>query len=157
MQAKLDEKGNASPNLHALWDTSILERIAGIRRETHDADVKHFAGELSRRYGRQIARWKAAPVDIEGWAWESHQLAGSAVYGRLPAAVTAEDPVAVSGCTDDNNIGQRMMALHERIDQRYVTAVSPVIEKQLTRAGARLADVLNRAFDAKPGAASTGD
>jgi hypothetical protein len=155
LQTKLGEKGSSSPNLHSLWDTAMLERIAGIRRESHDADVKHFANELARRYAKQIARWKAAPVDIEGWAWESHQLAGSVAYGKLPAAVTAEAPVDVSSCADDNNIGQRMMDLHEQIGQSYVTAASPAIERQLARAGARLADVLNRAFDAKPDTSST--
>jgi len=48
-----------------------------------------------------------------------------------------------------------MMDLHEQIGQSYVTAASPAIEQQLARAGARLADVLNRAFDAKPDTSST--
>lgn len=147
LQPKQDDRGNYSPNLHAIWDTSILERIAGIRRESHDADVRHFANELARRYSARIARWKAAPVDIEAWAWESHQLAVSIAYGKLPSAVTPEDPVAVPTCADDNNIGQRMLALHEHIDQPYVAAAAPVIDRQLARAGARLADALNRVLD----------
>jgi nuclease S1 len=146
LQTKLDDKGNSSPNLHAIWDTSILERIAGIRRETHDVDVKQFAGELSRRYGASIGRWKKAPVDIPAWAWETHQLAKTMTYAKLPAAITPEQPVAVSTCADDNNIGQRMFALHEHVDQLYVRAAAPVIDRQLARAGARLANVLNQAF-----------
>ncbi len=150
LQAKQDDRGNYYPNLHAIWDTSILERVAGIRRESHDADVKHFAEELAHRYGGKIARWKAVPIDIQAWAWESHQLAGSVTYGKLPAAITPEEPVAVAGCADDNNIGQRMLALHEHIDQPYVAAATSVIDEQLARAGARLADVLNRAFAPNP-------
>ena len=146
LQTKEGDHSSSSPNLHGVWDTSILERIAGIRRESHDADVKHFANALALRYGTQMMKWRIAPVDIEGWAWESHQLASRITYGKLPAAITPEEPVSVSTCADDNNIGQRMLALHEKIDQPYVTAASPVIERQLAKAGARLADVLNRAF-----------
>src|SRR5579872_622933 len=104
LKPKGDDKGNYSPNLHSIWDTSILERSAGIRRESHDADVQHFADELSRRYAMQIARWKTSPIEIETWAWQTHELAVNIGYGKLPVAVTPEDPVAISTCLDDNNI-----------------------------------------------------
>jgi len=39
-----------------------------------------------------------------------------------------------------------MSDLHEHIDEPYVAAATPVIELQLAKAGARLADVLNHAF-----------
>lgn len=149
LQTKLGDKESSTPNLHGVWDTSILERIGGIRRESHDADIKHFANLLSTRYAAEIAKWKAAPVKIEDWAWESHELAGKYSYGKLPAAITGEDPVAVSTCADGNNIGQRMFDLHESINQPYITATTPVIERQLAKAGARLADVLNQTFAEK--------
>ncbi|HWF03048.1 MAG TPA: S1/P1 nuclease [Candidatus Angelobacter sp.] len=150
LQTKLGDKSSSTPNLHGIWDTSILERIGGIRRESHDADIKHFANLLSTRYAALIAQWKVAPVKIEDWAWESHELADKFAYDKLTAAVTPEDPVAVSTCADDNNIGQRMFDLHESVGKPYVTAVSPVIEKQLAKAGARLADVLNHTLIVTP-------
>lgn len=54
------------------------------------------------------------------WANESHAVAVTSVY----AAVPADGPPP-------------------KLDQKYVDAAGPVIDKQLERAGVRLASILN--------------
>ena len=52
------------------------------------------------------------------WAWESHQYAVSEAYGQLkPKDVKHEAPVTVTQCTDDNNVGERMLELDEVVNQ----------------------------------------
>jgi nuclease S1 len=154
-EPKQDEKGNYAPNLHSLWDNGIVERHGGIRRESHDADVARFASDLTRRYGTQIARWKASAIDVPAWAWEGQQLAVTVTYGKLPVRIVPEALVSVSSCADADNIGQRMLALHERVGPSYLAAVSPVIERQLVKAGARLARILNAALAPVPASPMT--
>jgi hypothetical protein len=88
-------------------------------------------------------RWKQQPVNLDDWAWESHELAVTNAYGELPRAVPLEKPRPIESCTDDN-IGHRMLQLYETIDSRYLHAVSPVVRRQLARAGTRLAVMLNQ-------------
>ncbi len=45
-----------------------------------------------------------------------------------------------------NQVGHRMLVLHERIGQSYEKASAPVIEQQLRLAAQRLAAVLKAAF-----------
>ncbi|MGH9571887.1 MAG: S1/P1 nuclease [Candidatus Angelobacter sp.] len=42
-----------------------------------------------------------------------------------------------------------MLALHENIDERYVTEVKPMLEEQLAKAGVRLAMLLNQVWPSK--------
>jgi hypothetical protein len=128
---------NYRPNLHGVWDTDLLERIAGGRGPVD------FAPALSRRFGADISRWKRQQLNLDDWAWESHRLAIRTVYGKLPQRVPLQTPKAIESCADDG-IGSRMYELHERIDQRYLRAASPVIQRQLARAGTRLAMLLNQ-------------
>ena len=81
---------------------------------------------------------------MEDWAWESHELADSVVYARLPVAVPVEKPVMVRGCSDDDHVSTRMLNLHEHVAQPYVDAVAPILNRQIAKAGVRLAMVLNQ-------------
>jgi len=128
---------NFRPNLHGVWDTGLVERIAK-KREPSD-----FAAALSLEFGAEIDSWKKQPINIDGWTWESHELAVEAVYGDLPKAIPVERPQPVGTCADDSHVAERNNQLHEKIDDRYLHEVSPVIRRQLARAGTRLAMVLN--------------
>jgi hypothetical protein len=81
---------------------------------------------------------------VEDWAWQSHELADSVVYARLPVAIPVESPVPTKACSDDNHVSTRMLNLHEKVSQHYVDAVVPTIDEQIAKAGVRLAMVLNQ-------------
>jgi nuclease S1 len=125
------------PNLHGVWDTDIIEHFADGRTPRQVAD------EMGIRFKAQIPVWVLEPVDLRSWAWESHQVAEDTVYGNLPVKVTIETPVTVNVCADDDHISTRMLKLREEIGANYQNAVAGVVQEQLTKAGTRLAAVLN--------------
>jgi hypothetical protein len=51
----------------------------------------------------------------------------------------------VNACTDDNNIGQRMLHKHLVVGQAYRDQAASVVEERLAQAGIRLAMILNDA------------
>jgi hypothetical protein len=140
---KVTAAGAATPNLHALWDTDMPEKLGPILHPTHDEDVTNFVDTLLTDFEEEITQLKTATIDIPAWAMESHSQAVKVGYGKLPHHVPAEKPVVVNNCTDDNNIAQRMLALKESVSLKYTNAANPVIEEQLVRGGTRLAMVLN--------------
>lgn len=142
-QAHVTAAGQASPNLHGVWDTDMLEKVGQIRHPTHDDDVSAFVDTLMGDFEEEIAQWKEAEIDVPGWAMESHAQAVRIGYGKLPHRVKAEPLVEVKTCTDDNNIAQRMLALKESVGKKYTNAANPVVEEQLVKGGTRLAMVLN--------------
>jgi len=134
--------GSYTPNLHAIWDTDILER------QMEGADPSEFADTLDTQFAGSFAEWQQGGMQLQDWAWEGHQHAVATSYGALTVKIAFEPNVAVITCTDDNNIGSRMLHLHETIGQSYQEAAVPVIEERLAQAGIRLAMILNAA--AKP-------
>ncbi len=116
----------------------MIQRIAGAQT------VTQFADQLSQKLSAQIAVWKQQPVNVEGWAWESHQNGVTTSYGKLHTAVPVETPQPVTQCSDDNHISLRMKNLNEKIDAAYLGNATPVIEEQLAKAGTRLAMLLNQ-------------
>ena len=131
------EWGTYRPNLHAVWDTGIIEHFT--RGETPE----QVANELENRFKSEIPVWKSQPVDIDAWVWQSHRIAQRIAYGRLPVKVPIEKPEEVKSCAADNHVSDRMFKLHEQLGNAYVTAAQAAIQEQLAKAGARLADVLN--------------
>ncbi len=136
------EKTNAEsdtyrPNLHGVWDTDIIEHF------TKGDTPGQAADELENKFKAQIATWKAEPVDLTAWVWESHRIAEDTVYGRLPLKVPVETPREVHSCAGDDHVSARMLKLHEQLGDAYVTAAEAAIQEQLAKAGVRLADVLN--------------
>ena len=133
-----------TPNLHGVWDTELPMRVGNIQDSSRDADVKTFAVALTAEFDTDIKTWQRAPIDLDQWAWDSHELAVSVAYGKLPAPVPVEKPTAITTCADDKNVGNRMMALDEKLGADYLASVAPVIKQQLAKAGTRLALVLNQ-------------
>jgi hypothetical protein len=123
------------PNLHAVWDTDIIRRILWHR------SPDWFADFLRRRFAAQMLAWQRMPIDVSAWAWESHRVAEQTAYGQLPVAIPIASSQRNTRCSD---VAQKILALHERLGQRYQEAATPVIEEQLAKAGVRLAMVLNR-------------
>ncbi len=139
--------GHFTPNLHALWDTAILER------EMQGAEPAEYAQLLGQMFSAEIPKWQAAGIHVAAWAWESHNLAETVVYGDLTPKVPVEVPATVHSCTDANNIGERMMHLNLVAGENYQKAAAPVVAEQIARAGVRLAMILNEAV-AESGSAS---
>jgi hypothetical protein len=136
---------NFSPNLHGIWDTTILER------DMEGADPPEFAEHLEQLFGAEVEQWQKAGIHIEDWAWESHDLAESVAYGELTPKVPVEAPASVHSCADDNRVGERLLQMHLTAGQSYQDAAAMVVEKRLAQAGVRLAMILNDA--AAPAAA----
>jgi nuclease S1 len=133
------------PNLHALWDSALVERdMAG-------ADPADYAAFLEETFSPDIEKWTQAGIHVEEWAWQSHDLAETVTYSLLSPKVPTEAVAVVHSCTDADNIGKRMLDLHVSAGDAYVTAAAGVVEQRLEQAGVRLALLLNEA--AKPVAA----
>lgn len=127
------------PNLHALWDTAIVER------DMEGADPVEYAEFLEEFFKDELSNWQKSGIHVEDWAWESHDLAETSVYGELVPKDPVEAPVAVRACTDDNNVGERLLNLHFVADAHYQEVAAPVVEKRIAQAGIRLALLLNEA------------
>jgi hypothetical protein len=128
---------NYRPNLHGVWDTDLVDLIAGQR------DATALAETLRADFAPEMKRWKLEPIDVDEWAWQSHELAVEVAYGKLPNRVPVEAPRPVESCAD-RDMGKRMYELHEEIGEQYEQAATPVIRRQLALAGTRLAMLLNQ-------------
>jgi len=129
---------NFRPNLHSVWDTDLVERVA------KEHDPARFANELTAEFKAEMNSWKQQPINLDDWAWESHQLAQSVVYGDLDEKIAVETPLPVESCADDNHVARRLSQLHEKIDERYLRDTSSAVRQQLAKAGTRLAMLLNQ-------------
>ena len=128
-----------TPNLHGVWDTEIVEF------EMQGADPAEFANTLDAQFASSFPEWQQGGIQLENWAWDGHQHAASVSYGALPVKIAIEPVVPISTCKDDNNIGDRMLHLHEMVGSTYLDAAGAVIEERLAQAGIRLAMILNDA------------
>ncbi len=102
--------------LHHYWDTEFVERLG--------ADPKQIAAALeSRITGHDTQAWaQGGPAD---WAMELFRIARDDAYGKLPP------PNARGGY---------------RLTDEYVAMASQDTAVQLSKAGVRLAMILNRSF-----------
>ena len=135
-------KGDYKPNLHGIWDSSIVATELKARRMT----LLQLAPDLDKRFAAQIPVWMAANVALEDWAWESHELAETLAYGRLPKAIPDEADTRPATCDQANHVAARMLALDLRLAQPYQDAAVLSVDEQLTKAGVRLAKILNRVW-----------
>jgi len=126
-------------NLHYVWDVAILEH------DMDSAEPAEYARFLTQTFASDFPKWRAAGIQVEDWTWESHDLAESVVYENLSPKIPMEKPLDVHSCSDDNNIGQRMLALHVSAAEKYQELAVPVVQKRIAQAGIRLALILNDA------------
>jgi S1/P1 Nuclease len=129
-----------TPNVHGLWDTAILER------DMEGAEPPEYAEFLSETFSGDIPKWQAAGIHVDDWAWESHDLAETIVYGALVPAVPVEVPAEVHSCADANHIGERMLHLNIFAGEDYQEAAAPMVQQRIAQAGIRLALILNEAL-----------
>jgi hypothetical protein len=131
--------GSFVPNLHAIWDTSILER------DMEGAEPQEYADMLDLMFTPEEEIWLKAGVHVEDWAWESNALAEGFVYGELVPKIAVETPVVVHSCNDDNHVGQRLLQMHVYAGQAYQESSAPIVQQRIEQAGVRLAIMLNEA------------
>jgi S1/P1 Nuclease len=128
-----------TPNLHALWDTAIPER------DMEGAEPPEYAEFLVQSFSSDIPKWQSSGVHVDDWAWESHDLADTIVYGALVPPVPVETPATVQSCADADHIGERMLRLNLFAGENYQDAAAPIVEQRIAQAGVRLAMLLNDA------------
>jgi len=136
--------GSFAPNLHSIWDTAIVVR------DMEGAEPAEYAELLSESFSSEIPAWQSAGMHIDDWLWESHDLAETVAYGGLVPKIPIETPAPVHSCTDQDNIGERMLRLHLRVGQSYQDSAAPVVRKRIAQAGIRLAVVLSEALQSTP-------
>jgi S1/P1 Nuclease len=131
--------GSFHPNLHSIWDTNIVERLSP------DKSPSDLAKDLEKKFRSRIPAWQSQPADFAAWAWESHELAEKVAYGGLPHPLPIETPRPMTACPDDKDPAAyaKMLQIDENLSAPYQDAAAPVVEEQLAKAGARLADLLN--------------
>lgn len=105
-------------NLHSVWDNDLLDS-AHRDQEAYLAVLAHLPAPLA----------KLQEGDVRDWVNEAHALAQDPAYARLPPApVDGKQP--------------------RQLDETYVLACRPVAERQIQKAGVRLARILNEALGA---------
>ena len=105
-------------NLHTIWDIHLVQRL--VRQRGGEPAVVNSAFGTTER-----AELEAG--DPASWVAESTGLARTAAYSVIPA------PLACGG-----KVRQVL-----EIDSRYEAMAVPVVERQITKAGVRLARMLN--------------
>jgi S1/P1 Nuclease len=113
---KVSANGFRAGNLHHFWDTEFVDQL--------ETDPKSIASDLIGHISKaQISTWQAgSPAD---WAMESFQVAKTDTYGLLP------EPSARKTY---------------RLTDEYITTATDDVAQQLSRAGVRLAFMLNKAL-----------
>ena len=102
-----------------------------------------MAAALDERFHSAGEHWLHERLDFARWIWEGHHIAEKITYDKLRPKVPVAPAENGPGCNAER---EKTGALKIDIDARYAAVAMPVIEKQLAKAGYRLADVLNQAL-----------
>jgi hypothetical protein len=113
---RVSAAGLKAGNLHHFWDTEFVEQL-GPDAKTIASDLIGHISEAQRK------KWEAG--EPKDWAQESFQIAKDDAYGQLP---------------EPNSHGSF------RLTDDYVTMATQDVSLQLSKAGVRLALILNRAL-----------
>lgn len=139
--------GDYSPNLHGVWDTSMIRTLMTAKAL---ADSRALAAYIVAQQAlpATVAAQRPTKDVVTRWGRGSHEFGRTVVYPRLPVPVPLEPAAALplESCRDNNDIVHRMLAKHEVIDARYEKAAVPVVLTQLRLAGIRLAAAIKAAY-----------
>ena len=133
--------GTVTPvtNLHALWDSGILESFL---LESH-LSQEDFARQLDSRYRDRFQEWGSKNRDLDQWAWEVHEVGARITYGALVPRIPVEPAGGPSDCAAES---AKVRALNIVIGKDYEQTAMGAIGPLLTRAGFRLAELLNQVW-----------
>jgi hypothetical protein len=139
--------GDYSPNLHGVWDTSMIRALMTTKAL---ADARALSAYIVAQHAppATVAAQRPTKDVVTRWARGSHELGRTVVYPRLSVPVPLEPAAALplDSCTGNNDVVHRMLAKHEVIDARYEKAAVPVVLTQLRLAGIRLAAAIKAAY-----------
>jgi hypothetical protein len=142
-----DDRGNFTPNLHAVWDSATIRTLM-TKRGLPDARAlaDHIAGLGG--FPHSVTAAAATSELVASWARDANAHARTVAYGRLPVGAPLEPATAITltSCADNHDVVHRMLALRDRIDDAYEQASVPVITGQLRLAAIHLAQLLKAAF-----------
>jgi hypothetical protein len=129
------DASQATTELHALWDVdtvlAVYSDLDTLNPDRTVSDEDHVAADLFADYQKAApGAWEKA--GIEDWAKESNDLAKSNIYQKL--SIPAHTAAAGQCATGIDPV---------TIDDDYLDANVNITEQQLTRAGVRLANLLN--------------
>jgi hypothetical protein len=109
-------------NLHAVWDTYLVERLI--------AKTPGGAWAIVRREGLSTESPDWVSGSLADWIEQSHRLGVNVTYAKLPTPQPCNQPTA--------NVLE--------LGEEYYAATAPTVDLQLSKAGARLAKILNEAL-----------
>ncbi|PYV86273.1 MAG: hypothetical protein DMG90_21595, partial [Acidobacteria bacterium] len=101
--------------------------------------------ELDEKFHRESTAWEAAGIQVDNWAWESHERAETAVYDAFPEKIGIEPEMKLKSCAENNHMGKRMLEKHLAVGDTYQSKAAKAAETGLAEAGVRLAMILNDA------------
>jgi hypothetical protein len=119
-------------NLHAVWDGIIVNSIGESDRDLAadlERNLQSFSGQL---------RNDLALGTETDWTWESHKLAIKDIYKSL--SIPTEPVIFPANC-QAAPLAVSNLVLH--LPSAYIDDMRPVVREQLTKAGLRLARLLN--------------
>ncbi len=119
-------------NLHAVWDGAIVNALGESDRDLAadlDRNLQSFSPQL---------RADLALGTQDDWAWESHKLAIKDIYEKL--SIPTEPVIFPANC-QAAPLAVSNLTLH--LQTSYLDDMKPVVREQLTKAGLRLARLLN--------------
>jgi hypothetical protein len=127
-------------NLHAVWDTAVVETLENSVDSGNSAATAH---KLEQLYASQkdADAWK--PGGANDIAWESNQLARREIYQALRIPVEPCDP-GLNSCA-------YAPAGPIELNDAYMNRASTIAGEQLAKAGFRLASLLNSIWSAPAG------
>ena len=134
--------GIGSNNLHHDWDTEFVMRLGA-----SDTDIARTA--ITRITEGDRARWSSGtPLD---WAIETYAVSKKHAYGPLPRASGGEaSPGEASpgeASPGEASPGEGSPRSPYALSQAYVDDATAMTAEQLSKAGVRLAFMLNRALE----------
>jgi hypothetical protein len=132
---RVDPPVGTAENLHAVWDGAIVNSLGESDRDL-TADLDRNSQTLS-----QQLRTDLASGTQDDWAWESHKLAMKTVYQML--SIPTEPVIFPTSCQ------QAPAAISNRtihLPTSYINEMRPIVREQLTKAGLRLARLLNESL-----------
>lgn len=131
----VDPPVETARNLHAVWDGGIVNTLGESARDLA-ADLERHLEAFTPTLRNDLSL--GTPDD---WTWESHKLAVSQIYQKLSIPT---EPVLFPASCQQAPLAVSNLTLH--LEPSYIHDMQPVVREQLTKAGLRLARLLNESL-----------
>ena len=124
-----------SRNLHSAWDTDLVKEVES--GSTAEATAEQLNEDFQSNPATDSFNWQSGTAD--DLARESRSLAESEIY--VPLSIPKEPrQTEMASC---GNAPPEVQNLDVNLDPGYTDAASAIVRAQLTKAGMRLANLLN--------------